>query len=335
LHFIAVAAGTACVVLVHPITGAWLAIGLLAVAFSRARTWRDWVWLGVASGVGLASTVLWPYYSIFDLLRDTSSYDAANRAMYDEVLLRLFPAAIGVWVIWRRFRAHRRDLLAVMLVGGLALYAYGYVRNEYSYGRSLALVVLVLDVAAADGVGRLEAGFGWRRSSGWYRAGAVALVALLLLGLVESRGGLVRMVPRRLLPTSVRTSDELVRLDDEYGFLTDRVGSNDVVIGSTERDNQVIPAIAGKPLRPFWMAPVVSDFEARKEAQAEFLDPATSPDRRAEIAAKYKARYVLLHERERNSASLVRALEASGGALAYDRNGFRLVALRDRSDLRN
>src|SRR5262245_10627122 len=67
LHFIAVAAGTACVVLVHPITGAWLAIGLLAVAVSRARTWRDWVWLlGVASGVGLASTVLWPYYSIFD-----------------------------------------------------------------------------------------------------------------------------------------------------------------------------------------------------------------------------------------------------------------------------
>jgi uncharacterized membrane protein len=140
------------------------------------------------------------------------------------------------------------------------------------------------------------------------------------------------MVPPFLLPTSVRASDELVRVDDRYGFLTDRVGSNDVVIGATERDNQVIPALAGKPLQPFWMAPVVSDIEERKRAQVEFLDPTTSSDRRAEIAAKYKARYVLLHEREQNSASLVRALEASSATIVYRQDGFRLVALRDRSD---
>jgi hypothetical protein len=252
--------------------------------------------------------------------------------MYDDVLVRLFPATIGLWVIWRRFRADRRDLLAVMLVGGLALYAYGYVRNEYSYGRSLALVVLVLDVAAADGVGRLEPGFRWNRASQWYRAGVVGLVALLALGLVESRGGLVRMVPSTLLPTSVRGSGELVRVDDRYGFLTERVGPNEVVIGSTERDNQVIPAIAGEPLQPFWMAPVVGDIEARKRAQAEFLDPATSSARRAEIAATYKVRYVLLHEREHDSASLIRALEASGATLVYHQKGFRLVALADRGD---
>jgi hypothetical protein len=253
--------------------------------------------------------------------------------MYDDVVVRLFPAVIGVWVIWRRFRADRRDLLAVMMIGGLAIYTYGYVRDEYSYGRSLALVVLVLDIAAADGVGRLEVGFRWRRASGWYRAGVVALASLLVLGLVESRGGLVRMVPPFLLPTSVRTSDELVRTDDRYDFLTERVGPNDVVIGTTERDHQVIPAIAGKPLQPFWMAPVVTDIDARKRAQAEFLDPATSSDRRAEIAAKYEARYVLLHEREHNGAALVRALEASGATLVYRQDGLRLVALNDRSDL--
>jgi alpha-1,6-mannosyltransferase len=332
LLFIAVVAGTGSVVLVHPITGAWLVIGLLAVGISRARVPDDWVWLGAASIVGLASTLLWPYYSIFDLLRDTSSYDVANKAMYDDVLIRLFPAAIGAWVIWRRFRADRRDLLAVMLAGGLAIYAYGYVRDQYSYGRSLALVVLVLDVAAADGVGRVEPGFRWSRASGWLRAGVVVLAALLVFGLVESRGGLVRMVPPFVLPNSVRASNELVRVDDRYGFLTERVGPNEVVIGATERDNQVIPAIAGKPLQPFWMAPVVSDFEARKSAQAEFLDPGTSSDRRAEIAAKYKARYVLLHEREPDSASLVRALEASGATVVYRQDGFRLVALHDPSD---
>ena len=325
--FAAVAAGTAAVVLVHPITGSWLAVGLLGIAISRAGSLGDWVWLGAAGTLGFALTLLWPYYSVFDLLRDTSSYDAANQAMYNDVATRLLPAVIGLWVIWRRFRADRRDLLAVLLVGGLLIYAYGYVRDQYSYGRSLALIVLILDVAAADGVGRIEGGFRWGRATGWYRAGAIALGALLLLGLVESRGGLVRMVPGRLLPASVRTSQELVRPDERYGFLDDRVGGNDVVIGSTDRDNQVIPAIAGRPLRPFWMAPVARDIDDREAAQAEFLDPATPSDRRAEIVAKYKARFVLVHKRERNSASLVQALEASGATLVYDGGGLQLVAL--------
>jgi hypothetical protein len=325
--FVAVAVGTTAVVLVHPITGSWLAVGLLAVGISRARVPRDWVWLGAAGAVGFALTLLWPYYSLFDLLRDTSSYDAANKAMYRDVPTRLLPAVIGLWVIWRRFRADRRDLLAALLVGGLAIYAYGYMRDEYSYGRSLALIVLILDVAAADGVGRLEGRFRWGRATAWYRAGAVVLGALLVLGLVESRGGLVRMVPERLLPTSVRTSHELVRTDERYSFLEDRVGRNDVVIGSTDRDNQVIPAIAGRPLQPFWMAPVIPDIEARTAAQAEFLDPATASDRRAEIAARYNARFVLVHKREGTSASLVRVLEASGATLVYDRGDFQLVAL--------
>jgi hypothetical protein len=325
--FVAVAAGTATVVLVHPITGAWLAIALAAVGVSRARLAADWIWLAAAGVAGVALTLLWPYYSVFDLARDTSSYGAANKAMYDDVALRLFPAAIGIWVVWRRFGVDRRDLLGVMLGGGLALYAYGYFRDEYSYGRSLALIVLVLDVAAADGVARLEAGFRWSRASRTHRAGAAALGALLVLGLIEARGGLVRMVPTRLLPTSVRTSDQLVRVDDEYGFLDRYVGDDDVVIGATERDNQVIPAIAGQPLRPFWMAPVARDAGARASAQAEFLDPNTTSERRAEIAAKYKARFVLLHTSARTTTPLVRALESSGATVVYDRNGFQLLTL--------
>jgi hypothetical protein len=147
------------------------------------------------------------------------------------------------------------------------------------------------------------------------------------LGAVESRGGLIRMVPAPLLPTDVRTSDQFARADDRYGFLDGRVGADDVVIGTTVRDSQVIPAIAGKPLRPFWMAPVVRDIDARTAAQAEFLDPATPAGRRAEIAAKYKARFVLVHERARKTAALVRALESGGARTIYDRNGVRLLAL--------
>jgi hypothetical protein len=323
---VAVTGGISTVVLVHPITGAWLAVALVGVGVSRARVASDWAWLVVAGAAGFALTLLWPYYSVLDLARETGSFDIANKAMYRNVVPRLIPALIGLWIIWRRFRLDRRDLLGVLLVGGLAIYAYGYVRDEYGYGRSLALVVLVLDVAAADGVARFERGFRWGSASRWLRTGAVALGALLVLGLVEARGGLVRMVPGGVLPTSVRTSDEFVRVDDRYAFLERHVGADDVVIGARNRDNQVIPAISGQPLRPFW-PPVPKDAGARAAAQAEFLDPATPSARRAEIVAKYRARFVLVHERDPETASLVRALESSGARVVYDRNGFQLLVL--------
>jgi hypothetical protein len=325
--FAAVAAGTGTVVLVHPITGLWLVGALLAVAVSRVRDVRGWIWVAGAGGLGLIVTLAWPYFRVFDLLHETNA-DVANEKMYESVLLRVLPAAVlGLWAIWRRVRLDRRDPLALMLVGGLAIYAYGFLRGEDTYGRALALVVIVLDVAAGDGVARLEKTFRWRRSSAWVRAGTVALGALILFGLITTRGGLVRMVPTAFLPTSVRTSDELKRVDDRYSFLSRLVGSNDVVIGTTNEDNRVIPAIAGQPLRPFWGAPPPRDAAARTAAQAEFLDPATTSDRRGAIQTRYKVRFVLLHPRDPGTTSLARTLESGGGKVVYDNDGFQLVVL--------
>ena len=319
--FVAVAAGTATVVLVHPITGLWLAVGLFAVAASRMRDARGWIWLVGAGVLGLALTLAWPYFQVFDLVGETDA-GPANRAMYENVLFRLLPAAvIGLWVIWRRLRADRRDLFGLMLGGAIAIYAYGYVTDAYVCGRSLALVVIVLDVAAGDGVGRFEASFRWGRASSGVRAGAVALGALLLVGLITTRSGLVRMVPTRLLPASVRTSDRLTRVDDQYDFLSRFVSGDDVVIGTTDEDNRVIPAVAGQPLRPFWKAPAPRDADARAAAQAEFLDPATGSARRAEIRTRFNVRFVLIHARDRDATSMTRALESEGARVVYGEDG--------------
>ena len=135
------------------------------------------------------------------------------------------------------------------------------------------------------------------------------------------------MVPKRLLPTSIRTSEELARPDDDYGFLHRYVDGQQVVIGATDQDNRVIPAIAGQPLRPFWMAPVLRDIASRTSAEAEFLDPATPAARRAEIQSRYNARFVLIHKRNRTATALVRQLQANGARMVYDRRGFELLDL--------
>jgi hypothetical protein len=325
--FAAVAVGTGTVFLVHPITGLWLGAGLLAVAISRMRDAHGWIWLAGSGALGLVLTFAWPYFRVVDLVGETDA-GSANRAMYDGVLLRLLPAlVVGLWVIWRRLRVDRRDLLALMLAGGVAIYTYGYLADEYAYGRSLALVVLVLDVAAGDGVGRVERRFQWRRAGPWARAGALLLGALLVFGLINTRSGVVRMAPTWLLPTSMRSSDELRRVDDQYGFLSRYVGADDVVIGTTSEDNRVIPAIAGQPLRPYWKAPGPHDASARAAAEAEFLDPGTASARRSAIQEQYDVRYVLLHSTSSGATSLVHVLESEGAKVVFDDDGFELVAL--------
>ena len=83
----------------------------------------------VAAGARrLALSMLWPYYSVLDRARETGSFELPT-AVYRDVVLRLFHALIGLWVVWRRFRADRRDPLGVLLVGGLAMYAYGFGRE--------------------------------------------------------------------------------------------------------------------------------------------------------------------------------------------------------------
>ena len=240
------------------------------------------------------------------------------------------PAIVRSWHVDRAelTPVFSAGLFGLMLGGALALYAYGYVADELTYGRSLALVVIVLDVAAGDGVGRVEASFRWGRACGWVRASAVALGALLLVGLITTRSGLVRMVPTRLLPASVRTSAELKRVDEQYGFLSRFVSGKEVVIGTTDEDNRVIPAIAGEPLRPFWKAPGPCDAATRAAAQAEFLDPAIASARRREIRTRFDVHFVLLHTRDRNAPSLTLALESEGATVVYDKDGLRLLALR-------
>jgi hypothetical protein len=325
----AVAGGFATVVLVHPITGAWLAVALLAVALSRGRDVRAWIWIAGAGALALAVVLAWPYYSVLDILGNTHGYDTGNTAMYHNAVPRLIPAAVGLWVISRRLRADRRDLFALMLIGGVAIYLYGYVRDQYSYGRALAFVVLVLDIAAGDGVARVEARFTWAQATGWLRAGAVALCALLLLGVVNTRAGLIRMVPTDLLPASVRDSRQFDRVDDRYAFLERYVSSHDVVVGTTDQDNIMIPAIAGRTLELGRPSPAIRDADARSAAQAEFLNPATTTARRAEIRVKYKVRFVLLHPGDPYAAQVAKALELAGARTLIEEHGFQLLALGD------
>ncbi len=325
--FVGVAAGLALTMVVHPITGSWLAAGLVAVAVARARGRRVWTGLALAGLVAVALSLIWPYYSVLELFADGGSYDTSNAGIYSLILVRIFPLLIGLAFLWRRWRRDHLDPLGLLLVVGVVIYLGGWVTDHQTYGRAIALVVLVLAVGAADGVGRLSVGFRWQDATGRMRAGAVGLAALLVLGVATTSPGWVRMVPAPLLPSSVRDSASFARKDDAYRFLAHQVSGRQVVVGTTTTDDQLIPAIAGRTLVPGYPQAFLGDVAARMAARDRFLDPATSASQRREIADRYDVRFVLLHPRSSRDQELARALIAEGATTVYERHDMQLLRL--------
>lgn len=315
-HLVVIAAGTAVVVIVHPLSGAWLVASLVVLAVVHLRDRRAWIGLVLAGTATVALCLLWPYYSVVALVLEGDEYDTTNRSMYTNIVARLLPTLLGLVVVVRRFRADRADRLGLLLAVGVLIYAGGWVTGHLAFGRSLALVVLVLDVALADGVGRIEATLRRGAVPGRVVAGGIGLGALLLVGVAASSSGLVRMVPPSLLPPSVRGSDELVRPDERYAVLADVVGPTDVVVGSTDRDDLVIPAIAGRTVRVGWATPFIADQEQRRDDAEAIVDPATAADRRAELLERHDVRFVVVHPSTDDGRDLLRALEASGATIA-------------------
>ncbi|MSO87914.1 MAG: hypothetical protein EXQ71_10410, partial [Acidimicrobiia bacterium] len=309
---LAVTIGAATVVLVHPLSASWLVPALVGVAISWRAGVRSLASFGAALALALGLCLLWPYYSLAQLLTESSGLESLNQAMYTDVLLRVFPMLLGLVVVLRRTREDRRDLLGLWLGGALGLYAVGAVLDKSTYGRALAFVVVVLVMALADGVGRVEASWSERSASRGERIGVVVLVGLLVAGLATSRGGIIRMVPGPLLPGSISGSEELVRPDERYDFLVGRVGPNEVVVGSRLADTRVIPALAGRTLALSVARPFVADADERLRAQREFLDPATSRERRGELQDRYRVRFVLLQAQDDRDRRLVVNLERAG-----------------------
>lgn len=326
-HLLGVGVGTALVVLVHPLSAPWLLAALAAVGITRLRGLRSWLGALLALGLTITICLLWPYYSFVELLRGTGDLEALNASMYTDVLVRLLPAMLGLVVIVRRFRAHPRDLLALFLIGASSLWLLGAVTNNTSYGRSLAFVVIVLHVALADGVGRLEARAHWRHASRRDQVGAAALAALLVLGLVTTSPGWVRMIPPPLLSASLRDADELVRPEEAFELLVGNVGRTEVVLSPHPSDNRIIPALAGRTLTLAAPRPFVDDLEARAVAQRDYVDRATTVAERRAIETRYDVRFVLLRTDDAMDRLLLERLRAEGAAVVAGTDELVLVAL--------
>ncbi len=285
--------GMALTLLCHPMTAVWVA--LVGVAFvvsettSKNRKRTGAVIAVAAAALGLAS--IWPYYSIWQLLTRSSAFDPSNAAMYHAVVERTFLAIPGFVILGFRFARRHRDPLALAALFNAIVYVIGYATHHDAFGRVLPGIVLMAHVAM--GVWVAEQLARPRAPAIDLRYVMTATVAIVVVGLLGSAGGVVRFVPRALLPASYAHRSEFASLVAPYQRLGKLIPRGDVVVASRTLALGVA-ASSGKVIAPPAPAPFVRDTKRREASVRSLLSSQTSTAAFDALVAKYHVAWFVL-----------------------------------------
>lgn len=142
----------------HPVDGLYFIVGVGALALTRrpGRRTAQAAVTGLAIAVSGLLALAWPHYPLFDLVFGPANepYRSvladADRIMYEIVLLRTWPMLVAVPFIVRRVLRDRGGPLLLMLGGLLLLYGYGWVTEQWNYGRIVSAIMVVAALILAD-----------------------------------------------------------------------------------------------------------------------------------------------------------------------------------------
>ncbi|HEX2046837.1 MAG TPA: hypothetical protein VHF27_03675 [Acidimicrobiales bacterium] len=288
---------SAVVLLAHPVNAIALGIGVLALTWTADVERRDRALvLTVATlALSLLLAMLWPYYSLYGLLfgEATEGFrtagDVGDRDMYVDVVKRLCLALVVVPFLFRRLERWRSDPLALMFVGLLAAYGYGYFTEDWSYGRLIAQVQIVAAIILADErarVGEMAMALGeaGRPILRWIQ---VTTAALVLAGVFFLRNGF-DVLPERIMEDVpyhwVHGYVDPVKLSD-FSYLARNHKSHPVVISDPYTSLEV-PTFGSKVVDAARAQAFVVTAD-RGQDLGRFYDPASSQDVRREVIAKY------------------------------------------------
>ena len=267
------------VALCHPPTGVVLAVAGPVIVLCRCRplAWRTLLWLALPVVVGLGVALLWPFFPLFRL-SPSGFYATSDELFYQSVPQRVFPALLGLIVVYRRTRADWRDPMAWLIGTHWRCTPSGYWGG---IGRPIILAVLLLQIAVGDGLGRIEAAWRAHRGHARQQGYAAAFAVLALLGLVFLRAGPVRMIPEEIRPSGLASKHELAKVSDTYATRRRRSDDHGACWLPIRRRSTFLRSVASWSARisgrTRWR-PMTS--KRRRDATKEFFRSNTSDERR-------------------------------------------------------
>lgn len=317
------------VLLSHPITFTFFAIGCLSmVALRSARRWEALVATTLALMAAGALAMIWPYFSIYDLLLGGSpevegayrnAVDAANHELYNQVLRRILPALVVVPFVVIRLRDWRRDPLALMAAGLAAAYAYGWAFDFGSLGRSLSFLLLVGVTILAQELVKVQkdlADLGSAASSArrWVR---VTVGVFVLIGMFNLRNGF-EVLPDRLvadLPYEwIHNEIGFTRFDD-FQFVERNHARYPVVLSDLYTSLEV-PTFGSRSVSFARAQPFVDTSERSADLGRFFAAESSGTERRAILDRYDVGLLILTQEHLEDEADVYEPMLALGRVVA-------------------
>lgn len=288
-----IALGFPIVVLTHQMTGLWVGLVGLGIALASARglTLRSAAPLGVALAIGLLVVLLWPFFSVLDLLGSTGEFDSINARTYRLVAVRSVLALPGFVLLAVRLRQKPRDPLGLAAALVAVVFIFGWLTDRGSLGRVLPGLMLVAHITMADWFGSR---LGSAAESARVRLRSTIFVGLILLiGLAGTAPGLVRGVPRALLPGRLANDSRISSVVAPFLGFADVLPAS-AVVAAPGGVSLAIGATAAKAIASPIPAPFVADNAQRIADNDAILDPATTTARRAALLATYGCSWLVV-----------------------------------------
>ena len=284
----------AVVLLTHPVDAVFLAIAMVsfAVTSQGGHNVRHVVSAVLTVAASFFVALLWPPLPLLDLLFGAESEGyrtaiaAADAEMYDRVLRRLGLALLVVPFALRRLWHWRREPLALMLLGTLAGYGYGWATGEWSFGRLISSAQVVGALILADE--RAKAADTGRRLL------QLATAAVVLAGVFFVRHGFV-VLPDRLVADAphhlLHSYVDEVRISD-FDFLADNHETYPVVISDLYTSLEV-PAFGSRPVA-FARTQAFADTTERGNDVIRFYERTATAELRRRVISKYGASLLIV-----------------------------------------
>jgi hypothetical protein len=285
----------AVVLLIHPLTALFLWIGLVCQLLAYQPT-KAYAWLVVGMtiicSVGLAAC--WPYFSIVQLMLGAgAAYHPSNASMYLEIIQGTWPILLTLpLIIWRMTQRANRAIVLVML-GLLAMYIWGYYSRQYSFGRSIAFLLLLSNILVAQCLTEIER---WSRPQILSVIKTITASALCLAAgvwLYQSTSRILTIANSFYLGRPIASQISY----RDLVFLKDYVRHDDLVLADLN-SSWILPSLAGKVVATKHPLAFVPDWFLRKEDVVEFFDPKTTAQMRETILKKYQPQYLLIKKSE-------------------------------------
>jgi hypothetical protein len=277
------------VLLTHPFTALWSAIAGIAIIasnVSKDRVRRLGVLIG-AAGVGAGLALAWPHNSLLKYIGLGGSY-LADPDLYRFLARGSFLAVPGLVALAFRARRNPRDALVWMFVGTALVFVWGGLTGT-RLGRVFPGMMLAAHVALGDAVAVLRSAETAARRRLWVTAAAAGL---LVIGLPGSNGGLIRTVPRALLPDRLAEDERLGSIVEPYRPLSNVIGLDDRVVASLSL-NRPVAGISGDVLVP--PTPTfLDDLDERVRVTLAILSPSTIPEDRRVLLDRWDICFLVL-----------------------------------------